>query len=391
PIFIASYAALLAAKSGYQSAIMVPTEVLAQQQYLKIAEIMCNFDVDVGILVGGMDRSGQEEVKNSILAGSIKVVIGTHALLEENIKFKNLGLVIIDEQHKFGVKQRDSLKQKGKVPDYLIMTATPIPRTLALTIFGDMDISTIKETPFGPKSINTYWVTEERRSQVYRFLKESVDNGAQGFVVCPRIEDNSDSEIKNVQRIYLETAGLLGENKVALLHGRMSSEQKKNILSDFKKGKVSVLVSTVVIEVGIDVPDASIMIIEDASRFGLSQLHQLRGRIGRAGQESFCILISSPSNKDAVMRLESMVSTLDGFKISEDDLQIRGAGELMGLKQHGFYGMRLQNIVSQVDLLSDARQDAFSILNHDPHLSSESNKAIKLEIKSRFPVLSGIK
>ncbi len=385
---VAAYASLIAASGNYQAAVMVPTEILAQQQYVKLGEILSSFNIEVGILISGMDAKYQQEVKEGLRSGEIDIVVGTHALLQGDVDFKNLGTVVIDEQHKFGVKQREILKQKGRVPDYLIMTATPIPRTLTLTLFGDMDISTMKEYPKGEKNINTYWVPEEKRKDVYKFLKETVDNGTQGFIVCPRIEEDPVNEIKAVEEVYTEVKSILGEGNVLLLHGRMSADEKKNIIAEFKKGNVKILVSTIVIEVGMDIPDASIMIIEEANRFGLSQLHQLRGRIGRAGQQSYCILIAEAKTEEAARRLDAMVNISDGFKISEEDLKIRGSGELFGFSQHGFIDIRFQNISGQIDLLNQARLEAFNLLRKDPHLELPLNKLLKKEVGLRFANLS---
>jgi ATP-dependent DNA helicase RecG len=384
---IASYACLIAGTNGYQSAIMVPTEILAQQQYVKIGELLSRFDLEVGILVSGLDRKYHREVLERLKSGEIDVIIGTHALIQEDVEFKKLGLVIIDEQHKFGVKQRELLKQKGDVPDCLYMTATPIPRTLALTLFGDLDISTMKEYPQGEKNISTYWVNEDRRSDVYQFLKEMVDDSAQGFVVCPRIEGEEKGEVRNVYQVFDEVCSILGAGKVGLLHGEMSSEEKGKVIEEFRKGDKKVLVSTIVIEVGIDVPDASVMIIESADRFGLAQLHQLRGRIGRAGQASYCILIAEPRTAEGRKRLQALVSENDGFNISEQDLEIRGAGELLGEKQHGFIDIKLKNVNQQIQLLNIAREEAFHVLKKDPHLGAKTNLSLKEELKIRFPVV----
>jgi len=384
---IASYACVIAGRSGYQSAVMVPTEILAHQQYVKIGEILSQFDLEVGILVSGMDRKYHDEVLERLKSGDIDVVVGTHALIQEDVEFKKLGLVVIDEQHKFGVRQRELLKGKSNVPDCLYMTATPIPRTLALTLFGDLDISTMKEYPRGEKNVFTYWVNEEQRKDVYQFLKEMVENSAQGFVVCPRIEEHPRGEVRNIQEVFNEICFILGREKVAVLHGEMSTEEKNRVITEFQRGEKKVLVSTIVIEVGIDVPDASIMIVESADRFGLSQLHQLRGRIGRAGQVSYCILIAEPRTSEGRKRLQALVSEDDGFRISEQDLEIRGAGELLGERQHGFIDIKLRNVNQQIQLLNIAREEAFSILKKDPHLDSKVNLPLKKELKIRFPSL----
>ncbi|MDP8216039.1 MAG: ATP-dependent DNA helicase RecG [Candidatus Kaelpia imicola] len=384
---VAAYASLLGASGGYQTAIMVPTEILAQQQYIRILEFLSPFNIETGLLVGGLKKDSNREIKRDIAVGEISVVVGTHALLQEDVKFNNLGLVIVDEQHKFGVQQRRILKKKGSTPDYLTMTATPIPRTLALTIFGDMDISTIRETPFGERKINTYWVGTERRRYVYGFLKELVDSGAQGFMVCPRIEDSED-ELRNVEEVYRELKSFLGPDRVALLHGKMDGEDKKRIVDEFKKGEISVLVSTVVIEAGIDVPDASIIIIEDADRFGLSQLHQLRGRVGRASQNAYCILLADPKTDEARRRLNAMVNIEDGFRISEEDLKIRGSGEILGIRQHGFISTEsLQLAYQNLDLLESIKGEAFELLERDPFLEDSANRPLAEELRSRFRFL----
>ncbi|MDP8253264.1 MAG: ATP-dependent DNA helicase RecG [Candidatus Kaelpia aquatica] len=384
---VAAYASLLSASGNYQTAIMVPTEILAQQQYVKISEFLSPFNIETGLLIGGLEKDCRREIVGDIASGEISVVVGTHALLQEDVEFNNLGLIVVDEQHKFGVQQRRILKKKGSAPDYLIMTATPIPRTLALTIFGDMDISTIRETPFGEKKISTYWVGTKRRRYVYSFLKELVDSGAQGFMVCPRIEESED-ELRNVQEAYRDLESLLGPDRVALLHGKMSGEDKKKIIDEFKKGEISVLVSTIVIEVGIDVPDASIIIIEDADRFGLSQLHQLRGRVGRASQNAYCILLADPKTGEAYKRLNAIVSIEDGFRISEEDLKIRGSGEILGIRQHGFISTEsLQLAYQNADLLESIRGEAFELLERDPFLKDLANRALAEELKSRFRFL----
>ncbi len=381
---VAAYASLLGVFGGHQVAIMVPTEILAQQQYVKITEFLSPFNIETELLLGGLKKDCREDIKRDIASGKISVVVGTHALLQEDVKFNNLGLVVVDEQHKFGVQQRRALKKKGVAPDYLIMTATPIPRTLALTVFGDMDISTIRETPFGDKKINTYWVGSERREDVYNFLKELVDSGAQGFMVCSRIEDSED-ELRNVEDVYRELKSFLGPDRVASLHGKMDGVDKNKIVDEFKRGKISVLVSTSVIEVGIDVPDASIIIVEDADWFGLTQLHQLRGRVGRTSQDAYCILLANPKTDEAYRRLNAIVSIEDGFKISEEDLKIRGSGEILGIRQHGFISSEsLQVAYQNLDLLESIRGEVFEIIERDPSLKDLANRSLIEELGSRF-------
>jgi ATP-dependent DNA helicase RecG len=382
---IAAYSSLLAASGGHQAAIMVPTEILAQQQYVKISEMLSDFNTEVGLLTGDMDRDSRRDTVERIYTGKIAVVVGTHALLQRDIRFKSLSLVIVDEQHKFGVQQRRTLREKGSNPDYLVMTATPIPRTLALTVFGDMDISTIKEMPFGDKRINTYWVDSSKRSKVRSFLKEEIDGGSQGFVICPRIEDSEDSLLRDVETVYEELKALLGADRVELLHGKMNNDEKNRVVARFKKRQTSVLVSTVVVEVGIDIPDASIIIIEDADRFGLSQLHQLRGRVGRASQDAYCILLADPKTEESYSRLNIMAETGDGFRISEEDLKIRGSGEVLGLKQHGFISNSLFQIASENrELLERARDEVEIMLRRDPLLKDIESSPLYRELKSRF-------
>ena len=384
---VAAYASLLAASGGYQAAIMVPTEILAQQQYVKISEILSDFNIEVGLLIGNMSKDIRSETIKGISSGSISVIVGTHALLQEDVEFKKLSLVVVDEQHKFGVRQRRILKEKGSNPDYLIMTATPIPRTLALTIFGDMDISTIRETPFGEKRISTYWVNSSKRNDIYKFLKEQVDNGAQGFIICPRIEESED-DLRDVENAYIELKNILGVDKVELLHGKMDSDDKKRVVDNFRNKETSLLVSTIVIEVGIDIPDASIILIEDADRFGLSQLHQLRGRVGRASQDAYCILLADAKTEEARKRLNAMVNIDDGFKISEEDLKIRGSGEILGLRQHGFISTEsLQFVYRDTDLLESTKEEASGILERDPFLKDADNRSLSQELKSRFRFL----
>jgi ATP-dependent DNA helicase RecG len=296
-----------------------------------------------------------------------------------------MGVVVIDEQHKFGVGQRKTLIEKGNNPDVLYMTATPIPRTLALTVYGDLDISFIKSKPTGRIPVETYWITERKRNNAYEFIKSEVDKGRQAYIVYPRIEGKEDSEIKGAVSMYEGISKqVFPELNVGLLHGRMFSEEKSKIMKAFKNGEYNVLVSTVVIEVGIDVPNASVMLIEDAQRFGLSQLHQLRGRIGRGKTASYCILVSDTDTEQGIRRLNKMVETDDGFVIAEDDLQMRGPGEFFGTRQHGLPELRFGNILKDIEIMQEARTDAFQIISVDPDLELIEHQGVKRALKARF-------
>jgi ATP-dependent DNA helicase RecG len=381
---IAGYSAVVSTQGGYQTAIMVPTEILAQQQFLRLGALLSKIGIEVEILISATEKNEKNEIKKRLKNGEVDVIIGTHALIQEDIEFKNLGLVVIDEQHKFGVLQRRALKKKGKNPDLLIMTATPIPRTLSLTFFGDMDISTMKEFPKGEKNVSTYWVTYEKRENVYKFLNEMIEKGEQAFVVCPRIEKDEEKEIMNAEKVYEELRNKFKEINIALLHSKIPSKLKEKTIGDFAEKKIDILVSTIIVEVGIDIPDASCMIIEEADRFGLSQLHQLRGRIGRSGQEAYCILIADPKTEEAGKRLEAISKIEDGFEIAEEDLNIRGPGELFGIMQHGFIDLRFKNMIKDIDMLELARKEAFKILRKDPFLQNHPNCKLKEHVTRKF-------
>ncbi|MDP3804397.1 MAG: helicase-related protein, partial [Candidatus Omnitrophota bacterium] len=319
--------------------------------------------------------------------GKIDIVVGTHAVLEAAVEFKRLGLVVIDEQHKFGVTQRSILRQKGYNPHVLVMTATPIPRTLALTVYGDLDISVIKELPKGRKPITTYWVEEEKRREVYDFVKEELENGRQAYVICPLIEKGEGARPKGqsaVEMFEKLRSEIFADFSVGLLHGRMESKEKAMVMRDFKKGRIQVLVSTIVIEVGIDVPNASVMLVENAERFGLAQLHQLRGRVGRGGHESYCILLADPKTDAAEERLKAIDGTLDGFQIAEADLSIRGPGEFFGTRQHGLPEIRFGNILKDFDIMELARKEAFGLIAKDPNLREEHHRGLKENLMTRF-------
>ncbi|MFA4905335.1 MAG: ATP-dependent DNA helicase RecG [Candidatus Margulisiibacteriota bacterium] len=356
---IAALSALIAINNSYQAAIMAPTEILAEQHYDKLQKFLPELKIELITGTTQKKRKATEFTEPDLL-------IGTHALLEEKVKFRKLGLVIVDEQHRFGVLQREILQKKGVYPHCLFLTATPIPRSLALMLYGDLDRSVIDELPPGRTPIKTYLVPEAKRGGAYEFIRKQVEAGQQVFVVCPLIAESEKLDLKaaelEAEKLQKE---IFPELKVALIHGRLKSEDKNRIMVDFKEKKVDILVSTTVIEVGIDIPNASVMVVEHAERFGLSQLHQLRGRIGRGASESFCFLMGNPKTIEAKERLSAMVKTTDGFKIAEADLLLRGPGDFLGVRQAGLPAFRLADIMKEQKILEDARQAAFDLIAKD--------------------------
>jgi len=363
---VALYAMLAYVANKCQAALMAPTEILAQQHCLTISRFLKNSRVRILPLIGGASKKDRSARLAAIAAGEADIVIGTHAIIEKDVNFPRLGLIVVDEQHKFGVLQRGSLIKKGLNPDVLIMTATPIPRTLAMSVFGDLDVSIIDEMPPGRKKIKTLWVPREKMPAAYDFIRREIRKGRQAYFVYPLVEESTDEMTKRL-RAATEMARMLGEKvfpefKVGLVHGRMTGEQKGSVMRDFREGRIQILVSTIVIEVGIDVPNATVMVIEHAERFGLSQLHQLRGRIGRGAEESHCLLFGNPGTPEGEERLKVISRTSDGFKIAEEDLRLRGPGEFFGTRQHGLPELKVANLVDDYALLRLARQDAFSIV-----------------------------
>lgn len=384
---VAAYALVLTVQNGLQGVLMAPTEVLARQHFIALSELLMPLGINVALLIGGMDQKMKRQVYSDIKEGRVNIVVGTHAVIQEAVEFKKLGLAVIDEQHKFGVTQRSLLKRKSENPHILVMTATPIPRTLALTVYGDLDISIIKELPKGRKPIATYWVEEEKRTEAYNFIREELEKGRQAYIICPLIDasvQNSKLKVKNVIEMFESIKRVFPGIEIALLHGRMNSKEKERVMKDFKKAKTKILVSTVVIEVGIDVPNASVMLVEDAERFGLAQLHQLRGRIGRGDYESYCILLANPATAEAAERLKTIEATLDGFEIAEADMKARGPGEFFGTRQHGLPEIRFGNILKDFDIMEAARKEAFSLAARDPDLGEEHHRPLKDALKARF-------
>lgn len=371
-------------KNGYQSAVMAPTEILAVQHYNTMKKFLEPLGINVALLTGSMTAKQKREVKEKLQNGEASVAVGTHAIIQKDVEFFNLGLVITDEQHRFGVAQRAALADKGNSPHKLVMSATPIPRTLALIIYGDLDISIIDEMPKGRQPIKTYAVTDKMRTRVYNFLKNEIDNGSQGYIVCPMIED-SESDLQAVKS-YADNIrkNEFSDYEVGLLHGKMKADEKNQIMEKFKNGEIEVLVCTTVVEVGVDVPNATIMLIENAERFGLSQLHQLRGRVGRGSKQSHCILITNNTGEDCIKRMKIMSSTSDGFKISEEDLKLRGPGDFFGNRQHGLPPLKIADIAADMKLMDLTKKIAQEITSKDPELKSREYSGLKLEVIRLF-------
>ena len=376
---VALLTCLYVVECGYQAAIMAPTEVLAEQHFLNLHRWLEPLGVNVALLTSSIKGSEREELYQRIRNGDIQLVIGTHAVIQEAVEFHRLGLAIIDEQHKFGVVQRGLLKKKGGNPDVLVMTATPIPRTLAMTIYGDLDVSLIDEMPPGRMSVETKVYPESARSKVYRTVEEEVGKGRQAFIVYPLVEESEKLDLKDATRMaeHLQK-DVFPEFHIGLLHGRMKSDEKETIMIEFKEGRIQILVATTVIEVGIDIPNASVMVVEHAERFGLSQLHQLRGRIGRGRYPSKCILLAQyRSSEEAKIRLRAMEKTTDGFKIAEEDLALRGPGEFFGIRQSGLPDFRVAHIIRDTPILIEARKEAFRLIQEDPELLHPSHAGVK--------------
>jgi ATP-dependent DNA helicase RecG len=385
---VALYAALLAVARREQVAIMAPTEILAAQHFISIERYLRNSDVKRILITGGLTGKKRKEVLDKIKTGEIDIVVGTVALLQADVEFKNLELVIIDEQHKFGVAQRAQLR-KQTTPHCLVMTATPIPRTLAMTAFGDLDVSVIKHSPPGRGTVVTRWVERQNRQKAYDFIRERLRAKKQAYFVYPRISGiesaDTGSEVKAATDEWKKLSkDVFPEFTVELLHGQMPSAKKQQIMSEFRRGKIDVLVSTIVVEVGVDVPNATIMVIEGADRFGLAQLHQLRGRIGRSEAKSYCLLFADTDSETAKSRLEVMTRTNDGFKIAEHDLRLRGPGEMFSTRQHGLPDLKIANIVDDFELLAMARTNAFELVAKDPMLTKSEHRNIRRALLVKF-------
>lgn len=378
-------AAYKAVKSGYQAAIMAPTSILASQHLESFTEILEKYNIRCELLISSITKKKKEEILEKLKNGEIDVLIGTHAILEDNVIFKNLGLVVTDEQHRFGVRQRSKIASKGKNPDVLVMTATPIPRTLALILYGDLDISIIDELPPNRKKIDTFAVTKQMEERVNNFIKKQIEEGRQCYIVCPLVEENEEIDAKSVLELAEKYKNeTFKEYKVEYIHGKMRPKEKDEIMLEFKEGKIDILISTTVIEVGVNVPNSSIMVIENAERFGLAQLHQLRGRVGRGEYESYCILKCEGKSETTKKRMKVMCETNDGFIISEKDLELRGAGDFFGTMQHGIPEFKIANLFEDIPILKLAQEAATKIINEDPYLAKEENEKLKYLVKDKF-------
>jgi len=376
---------MVAIHNGYQAALMAPTEILAEQHYLVLTRWAEQLGLETALLTGSLTAKEKRAARERIASGQAHIAIGTHALIQEDVEFAKLGLVVVDEQHRFGVLQRAALRDKGLNPDVLVMTATPIPRTLALTVYGDLDLSVIDEMPPGRKPIKTHLKATSERPRVYDAARKLINEGRQVYIVCPLVEESEKLQVKAATELaeHLQR-DVFPDIALGLLHGQMKPAEKDDIMRRFRDGEIQVLVSTTVIEVGVDVPNACVMLIEDAERFGLAQLHQLRGRVGRGEHQSFCVLISDPNTDDARQRMDVMVRTCDGFEIAEEDLRIRGPGEFYGTRQSGVPSLRIANILRDVDILEMSREDAFELIKADPKLSASVHRDLRDIIKKRF-------
>ena len=382
---IAVLAMYRAVKSGYQAAMMAPTEILATQHFQSLKGFFDKYDIRCELLVGNLTNKEKESILEDLKIGKIHIIVGTHAIIQEHVEFQNLGLAITDEQHRFGVKQRAVLNQKGKNPDILVMTATPIPRTLALILYGDLDISIIDELPPGRKEIETYAVGFHMEDRVHKFIEKQLLENRQAYIVCPLIEESESLDLNSAEILYEKLKTEVFKNyKIGLLHGKMKSKDKDHIMDLFKNNEIDILVSTTVIEVGVNVPNSNIMVIYNAERFGLAQLHQLRGRVGRGEYQSYCVLLNASNNPIARERMRILQSSSDGFIISEKDLELRGPGEFFGTKQHGLPELKIANLIRDIDILKVVQKEAQEIMKKDSELSGVEYKGIKLKVKNMF-------
>lgn len=387
---VAACAALDVIESGHQAVFMAPTEILARQHFLNLSELMKDMDVELALLTGDVKAAARRELFAGLRTGRISLLVGTHAVIEDQVEFRQLGLAVIDEQHKFGVAQRGSLYTKSQHPDVLVMTATPIPRTLAMTLYGDLDVSIMDELPGGRKPIVTRLIPEGKLTDAYGFIRDQVQKGRQAYLVYPLVSEKETSELKAATQMHEALSQTVFKTiRSGLLHGQMPAPEKERVMQQFRKGTLDVLVATTVIEVGVDVPNATVMLIEHADRFGLAQLHQLRGRIGRGGHKSYCILQGEPKSKDAWRRLKVMEETTDGFRIAEEDLNIRGMGNIMGAEQSGLPRFRVGNVIRDARLLQRARTTAEDLLRADPALTEERHQRLRQRAREVYRQTAG--
>lgn len=377
-----------AVKNGLQCAFMAPTELLATQHYRSLCELFKDSGINIILLTGSLTASKKRAAYDMLKNGEVNIAVGTHALFSKDVGFKNLGLVVTDEQHRFGVAQRAELLSKGTSPHLLVMSATPIPRTLALMIFGDLDISILDELPPGRQKISTYYINSTVRNRAYGFLKKHIDNGRQCYIVCPLVEQSDEDMAAATEYAENLKSSVLAPYRIAVLHGRMKPQQKDEVMTAFSNGEIDILVATTVIEVGVDVPNATVMMVENAERFGLSQLHQLRGRVGRGKEKSYCILVSDAQNASAVERLKIMCKNNDGFKLADEDLRMRGPGDFFGSRQHGLPELKIANYSSMTSI-NDAADAAEMILSTDPNLAEKQHRPLAFEVKRLFSSVGG--
>ena len=374
---VASIAMQAVFTGNAQSALMVPTEILAEQHYDSLQELFAGTDVTVGLLTGSMRQKEKRNAYERITDGTIDIIIGTHALIQEPVQFHNLKLVITDEQHRFGVGQRRILKEKGEDPDVLFMTATPIPRTLAISVYGDMDVSVIDEMPPGRKPIETYWAKPQMLERVLRFVQKEIDQGRQAYVICPLIEESEALDVQNAIDVHAQLMQFFPQYRVGLMHGRLPAEEKEDVMQRFAGHELDILVSTTVVEVGVNVQNATMMVIYDAERFGLSQLHQLRGRVGRGEHQSYCVLLADPKSETGQERMNIMQETEDGFVLSEKDLELRGPGDFFGKKQSGLPEFKIADVVHDFKALETARDDAAKLIRSEVFWKDEKYRALR--------------
>ncbi len=381
---VAAAAMLACVENGRQAALMAPTEILASQHFMGLARLFSKCSVVVDLAVGSLTATRKKAFRERLANGVSQIVVGTHALIQEGVEFNKLGLVVIDEQHRFGVLQRAALMNKGDNPDVLVMTATPIPRTLTMTVYGDLDLSVIDQMPAGRKPIKTHMKWHSQRAEVYEAVRKLLSNHQQAYVVCPLVQESDKLQKQAAEALALELqSDILPEYKIGVLHGQLKQADKEHVMEEFRSGNIDVLVSTTVVEVGVDVPNATVMVVEDAERFGLAQLHQLRGRVGRGDHQSFCVMITESNSEVAKERLDVLVRTNDGFVIAEQDLRLRGPGELTGTRQSGVPTLRIANIIEDQHLLAMAREDAFEVIARDPNLAMQENQGVKWMLDQR--------
>lgn len=381
---VAAIAMYLAVKNGYQAALMAPTTILANQHYIELSNYFSKLNIKVEIMTSSTTKRQKEKIINALKNKEIDIIIGTHSILEDNVEFNNLGLVVTDEQHRFGVKQRMKLSAKGNVVDTIVMTATPIPRSLAIILYGDLDLSIIDELPPGRKPVDTCVVNDSYNQRVYNFLRKQINEGRQVYVVCPLVEENEDLDLNSVEKLYQEYKDEFKEYNVGILHGKMKNKEKDTIMKEFKDNHINILISTTVIEVGISVPNATVMVIENADRFGLAALHQLRGRVGRGSAASYCILKSNNKSALSRQRLDIMRKSNNGFEIAQKDLELRGPGDFFGVRQSGMPEFKLANLLTDTRILEQTQEAVKEIVKNDKHLKRQENQKIKQVLYKKY-------